>query len=64
MGYKFIQLEGSVEPVINFRFVENYTTHISAEMIDYGKFKSLDSDQLWVTDGGIVISIKELGEQI
>lgn len=64
MGYKFIQLEGSVEPVINFRFVENYTTHISAEMIDYGKFKSLDSDQLWVTDGGIVISIEELGERI
>jgi uncharacterized protein YgiM (DUF1202 family) len=64
MGYKFIQLEGSVEPIINYHFVENYTNLISGEMIDYGKFKSLDSDQMWASDGGIVISIEELGDRI
>ena len=46
MGYKFIQVEGSVEPSINYHLVENYTTQISSEMIDYGKFKSLNSDQV------------------
>lgn len=64
MGYKFVQLEGSVEPIINYHFAENYTTYLSTEMINYGKFKSLDSDQVWASDGGIVISIEELGDRI
>jgi len=33
-------------------------------MIDYGKFKSLESDQVCASDGGIVISIEELGDRI
>jgi len=64
MGYKFIQVEGSVEPIINYHFPENYTAHLSSEMIDYSKFKSLDSDQVWASDGGILISIEELGDRI
>lgn len=64
MGYKFIQVEGSVEPIINYHFVENYTAYLSSEMIDYGNFKSLESDQVWASDGGIVISIEELGNRI
>lgn len=64
MGYKFIQVEGSVEPILNYHFVENYTAYLSPEMIDYGKFKSLESTQIWASDGGIVISIEELGDRI
>ena len=64
MGYKFIQVEGSVEPIINYRLVKNYAAHLSSEMMDYGKFKALDSDQVWASDGGIVISIEALGDRI
>lgn len=64
MGYKFIQLEGSVDTMINYHFVENYSTHLSPDLIAYGKFKSLDSDQVWASDAGIVISIEELGDRI
>lgn len=64
MGYKFIQLEGSVEPIIDFRFVENYKDMVSNEMLDYGKFKAQESDEIWAEDGGIVITLEELGRRI
>lgn len=64
MGYKFIQVEGSVEPVIDYHFVENYATHLSPEMLAYGKFKSFNSDQVWASDGGIVIPMEVLGDRI
>lgn len=64
MGYKFIQLEGSVEPIIDFRFVENYKDMVSNEMLDYGKFKAQESDEIWAADAGIVITLEELGRRI
>lgn len=64
MGYKFIQLEGSVEPIIDFRFVDNYKDLVSSEMLDYGKFKAQESDEIWAADAGIVITLDELGRRI
>lgn len=63
-GYKFIRVEGSVEPIVDYRSLESYSDSISDEMKDYLKFKAMDSDKVWAMDAGIVISIKELGERI
>lgn len=64
MGYKFVQIEGSIEPVVDYRIIDGYSESVSDEMIDYGAFKSAESEQMWAADAGIVISIDELGERI
>ncbi|MBW8383196.1 MAG: hypothetical protein K0M69_11850 [Youngiibacter sp.] len=63
-GYKFIRVEGSVEPIIDYRSMESYSGSISDEMEEYLRFKAMDSDNVWAMDGGIVIPVKELGERI
>lgn len=64
MGYRFVQVEGSVEPVADYRIIEDYAGSVSDEMLGYGEFKSMESEQMWAADAGIVISIEELGERI
>ena len=64
MGYKFVQIEGSVEPIVDYAIVKDYSSFISEEMIAYGEFKSLESREMWAADGGIVIPLVELGERI
>lgn len=64
MGYKFVQIEGSVEPIVDYAIVKDYSSFISEEMITYGEFRSLESRQMWAADGGIVIPLVELGERI
>lgn len=64
MGYKFVQIEGSVEPIVDYTIVEDYASYISEEMIAYGEFRSLESRQIWAADAGIVIPLSELGERI
>ena len=64
MGYKFVQIEGSIEPVVDYRIIDEYSGSVSDEMIGYGMFKSAESEQMWAADAGIVISIEELGERI
>jgi len=64
MGYRFVQLEGSIEPLVDYRIIDEYSGSVSEEMLDYGAFKSAESEQMWASDAGIAISIEELGERI
>ena len=63
-GYKFIRVEGSVEPIVDYRSMESYSDSISDEMKDYLSFKAMDSDKVWAKDAGLVIPVKELGDRI
>ncbi|ETA81804.1 hypothetical protein T472_0204455 [Youngiibacter fragilis 232.1] len=63
-GYKFIRVEGSVEPIVDYRSMESYSDSISDGMKDYLKFKAMDSDKVWAMDAGLVIPVKELGDRI
>lgn len=64
MGYTFVRIEGSVMPVLDYGFVENYGEALSPGMLAYVAFKKLDSDRLWGSDGGLRIPVKELGDRI
>lgn len=63
-GYRFIRIEGTVEPIVDYGLMGSYSDNISTEMEEYLKFKAMDSDKPWAKDAGIVIPVSELGERI
>jgi hypothetical protein len=63
-GIKFLELEGSREPIIDYHFIDSYSGRISEEMNDYAAFMSLDSDSRWASDAELSITLEELGDRV
>jgi hypothetical protein len=63
-GIKFVESEGTSEPVIDYHFIDGYSDYISGEMKEYAAFMALDSDNRWAADAELRITLKELGDRI
>lgn len=63
-GFKFINVEGGLSLITNYHFLEKYSQYISPDISDFGSFMSLDSDNPWAMDAGIIIPLTDLGDRI
>lgn len=63
-GFKFIHVEGNEQPIIDYHFIDDYSGQLSQEMLDFTAFMSLNSDEPWAMDAGIIIPLTELADRI
>lgn len=63
-GFKFVAIEGMLNPIIDYRYLEAYKNKVSAEISEYGSFMTLNSDQPWARDAELGISLNELANRI
>ena len=63
-GFKFIALEGMLNPIVDYTYLDAYKTKISPEIVEYGSFMALNSEKTWARDGSLAISLNELAERI
>jgi len=62
--YKLINLEGTLEPIIDYKGLEGYGASVSELWQDYFSLKSMDSEKRAFSDGALSISFDELAERI
>ena len=63
-GFTFVAIEGMLNPIIDYRYLESYKNKVSAEISEYGNFMALHSDQPWARDAELAISLNELADRI
>lgn len=63
-GFKYISVEGSEVPIIDYRFIDAYYGKISQEMFEFSSFMSLNSEKYWAKDAAIVIPLEDLADRI
>lgn len=62
--YKLINLEGSYEPIIDYKKLEDYGEFVSDQWEEYFSLRALDSEERPFSDGALNISFSELAERI
>lgn len=63
-GFKLISVEGNEQPIIDYHFIDDYSGQLSQEMLDFTEFMTLNSDDPWAMDGGIIIPLTDLADRI
>lgn len=63
-GFKFINVEGNEQPIIDYHFIEAYFGQLSQEMLDFTAFMVLNSDEPWAKDAAILIPLTDLADRI
>lgn len=63
-GYKYVMLEGSYYPMIDYSLLKKYNPFLSEQMKDYIKIAATESDELTWNDAAVVISWEELGNRV
>lgn len=62
--YKLISIEGTAEPIIDYRSLLEYENKLTEEWKEYIQLMAEDSDSPPYLDGALVISFDQLGERI
>lgn len=63
-GFKLISVEGNEQPIIDYHFIDDYSGQLSQEMLDFTAFMTLNSDDPWAKDAGIIIPLTDLADRI
>ena len=63
-GFRFIAVEGTLMPIVDYSFLDGYKTYVSEDISEYGRFMALNSNQPWARDGGIMIPLSDLADRI
>lgn len=63
-GFKFINLEGSFYPIIDFEYLKKYSGFLDQEYNDYLDVRAAESNEVYSRDAGLVISWDELAERM
>ncbi len=63
-GFRLIALEGMLNPIVDYHFLDTYKTKVSPEISEYGSFMALNSDKPWARDAGIAIPLNDLADRI
>ena len=63
-GFKLVVIEGMLNPIIDYRYLEAYKQKVSTEISEYGSFMALNSDQPWARDAELAVSLNELADRI
>ncbi len=63
-GYKFVNLEGSYYPIINFEYLKKYSPYLNEEYNDYLDIRAVESNWVYSRDAGLAISWDELAERM
>ncbi|MDF2541745.1 MAG: hypothetical protein K0S47_1463 [Herbinix sp.] len=59
-GFKLEQAEGFYYPVMDYAVYKNYETNVTADMKAYITIMSVESDQVFAKDGGMIIGWDEV----
>ena len=51
-------MEGMLNPIVDYHFLDAYKTKVSPEISEYGSFMALNSDKPWARDAGTCYSIE------
>ncbi|WP_432662194.1 hypothetical protein R9X47_16670 [Wukongibacter baidiensis] len=62
-GYKFVMLEGSYYPIVNYELLKKYDEYLPTDSKEYIKLMAVESNQLMSADAGLVISWEELANR-
>lgn len=62
-GYKLVEVEGSIFPIVDYEMQKIYRTYLSQPLIDYIYLKAVESNEMSARDGGLVISWDDLAKR-
>lgn len=63
-GYKFVNLEGSYCPIIDYEQLKRYQNYLSEDLGDYLELMAVESGELMSNDAALVISWDELANRV
>ena len=63
-GYKFVNLEGSYYPIIDFEYLKKYSQFLDEEYNDYLDIRATESNWVYSRDAGLTISWEELAKRM
>ncbi|MBN1298556.1 MAG: hypothetical protein JW997_02600 [Actinobacteria bacterium] len=63
-GFKFINLEGSYYPIIDFKYLKKYSSYLSIQYRDYLDVRAAESENVHSRDAGLTISWDELSQRM
>jgi hypothetical protein len=63
-GFKFVNLEGSFYPIIDFEFLKKYSANLTDEYNDYINLRAEESNNIYSRDAGLMISWDELAKRM
>jgi len=62
-GYKFVMLEGSYYPIVNYEFLKKYIDYLPEDSKEYIEIMAVESNKLMSEDAALVISWEELAKR-
>jgi len=63
-GFKFVNLEGSFYPIIDFEFLKKYSGNLNNDYNDYINLRAEESNNIYSRDAALMISWDELAERM
>lgn len=63
-GFKFVNIEGSYYPIIDFEYLKKYFDYIDQQYKDYIDIRATQSNVLYSRDAGLMITWDELAQRM